>query len=198
MKNKRTSRRDFLAATGTLAGTGWLAFNAPLLLAAGQEAAARRDAGKDWKNLTRYEAEMLAAVADQIIPPDDLPGAAATGVVYFIDGAFGGFMAGAAGMVKAGLEDITRRTFKEYPDADSFTELGFDQQTGLLEQIEETPFFQTMIFLTHCGMFAMPARGGNAHMDGWKLLGFENRFAWQAPYGYYDALAAKEEGHDNG
>ncbi len=46
-----------------------------------------------------------------------------------------------------------------------------------------------MIFLTHCGMFAMPSRGGNRDRSGWALLGFDNQHAWQPPFGYYDALA---------
>ncbi|MGD2128751.1 MAG: gluconate 2-dehydrogenase subunit 3 family protein [Lysobacterales bacterium] len=198
MNQKKTSRREFLAATGSVAGTGWLAFNAPMLMAAGKEAAARRDAGAKWQNMNRFEAEMLAAVADQIIPPDDLPGASQAGVVWFVDTALGGFMSGAGDALKQGLADLNRQAMKAYPDEDSFAALPFDQQTGLLEAIDDTPFFQLMIFLTHCGMFAMPDRGGNVDLAGWKLLGFENRFAWQPPFGYYDALAAKEAEHANG
>jgi hypothetical protein len=43
-------------------------------------------------------------------------------------------------------------------------------------------------------MFAMPSWGGNRERAGWALLGFDNRHAWQPPFGYYDALAMAEEG----
>jgi hypothetical protein len=35
-------------------------------------------------------------------------------------------------------------------------------------------------------MFADPAYGGNSDKVGWKLIGFEDRFAWQPPFGEYD------------
>jgi hypothetical protein len=35
-------------------------------------------------------------------------------------------------------------------------------------------------------MFASPSYGGNRNLVGWKLLGFDDRFAWQPPFGYYD------------
>ena len=36
-----------------------------------------------------------------------------------------------------------------------------------------------MRMLTLCGMFALPSWGGNRDEAGWKLLGFEDRHAWQ-------------------
>jgi hypothetical protein len=53
-----------------------------------------------------------------------------------------------------------------------------------------------MIFLTHCGMFAMPSWGGNKDLAGWNLIGFDSRHAWQPPFGFYDARATAEEGGD--
>ena len=46
-----------------------------------------------------------------------------------------------------------------------------------------------MRMLTLCGMFALPSWGGNRDEAGWKLLGFEDRHAWQPPFGFYDAEA---------
>lgn len=196
-KTGTSTRRTFLAATGTLAGGGWLALNAPLLLAAGQAAAEQRAAGGDWAHLTAEEARALAAVADQIIPPDDLPGAAEVGVVYFIDQVLGGFMADQAGPLKEGLADLERRTQAAFAGS-VFADLAFEQQTGILLSIENTRFFGQMIFLTHCGMFASPSWGGNRDRAGWALIGFDSRHAWQPPFGYYDAQAAAggEGGHE--
>jgi hypothetical protein len=95
-------------------------------------------------------------------------------------------MAGQAAMLKAGLADLDRRAREAHGDSTGFTALPFDQQTELLRRVETTPFFNQMIFLTHCGMFAMPSWGGNRDLAGWALLGFDNRHAWQPPFGFYD------------
>ena len=197
MHDRTRSRRRFLAEAGTLAGSGWLALNAPLLLAAGETAAERHAAGAAWAHMSDVEAAGFAAVADQIIPPDDLPGAADAGVVHFLDTVFGGFMAEAAPMLKEGLRDLDRRAAERAGGAARFADLPFTQQTELLRDVEQTPFFERMIFLTHCGMFAMPSWGGNRDRVGWALLGFENLHAWQPPFGYYDALEA-EGGEQHG
>lgn len=189
MNHRKSSRRSFLSETGKLAGGGWLAMNTPMLLAAGHAAEAQMTAHEDWVNMTPEQALTFAAVADQIIPPDDMPGASDAGVVYFIDNVLGGFMAGESGMLMQGLADLDAAAIAASPDNAGFAALGFVQQTELLRLIETTPFFNTMIFLTHCGMFAMPSRGGNRDRSGWALLGFDNQHAWQPPFGYYDALA---------
>lgn len=189
MQNPDKSRRQFLADSGKLAGATWLALNSPMLLAAGHVAEEHRASGDVWVNLTPRQASGFAAVADQIIPPDDTPGASEAGVVYFIDNVLGGFMAGAAPMLKKGLEELDAASIAAFPGSTGFAGLQFDQQTGLLTAIETTPFFDTMIFLTHCGMFAMPSWGGNKDKSGWALLDFDSRHAWQPPFGYYDALA---------
>jgi gluconate 2-dehydrogenase gamma chain len=194
MKHQKSNRRSFLAETGKLAGGGWLALNTPMLLAAGQAAEEQREAGRNWANMTPEQALTFAAVVDQIIPPDDTPGASDVGVVYFIDGVLDGFMAGSAGMLKQGLEDLDQGAADTFPGSSGFTNLSFEQQTELLQAIDTTPFFNKMIFLTHCGMFAMPSWGGNRELSGWALLDFDNRHAWQPPFGYYDALADAAEG----
>jgi gluconate 2-dehydrogenase gamma chain len=143
------------------------------------------------------EAAGFAAVVDQVIPPDDLPGAADAGVVHFLDRVFGGFMADSAPMLKQGLADLDRRAGLMDGGTQGFAALPFDRQTELLRAVEQTPFFETMIFLTHCGLFAMPHWGGNRDKAGWKLIGFDDRHAWQPPFGHYDAQAAAAGGeHD--
>ena len=193
MNSTDKSRRDFLAKTTGLAGMSWLTLNAPMLLAAGEAAADQRDEGAGWVNISPGEAAILAAVVDQIIPPDKTPGAAEIGVVYFIDQALGSFMADATGILKQGMVELDESAREAYPRKQGFADLSFKKQTRLLEPIDTTPFFNTMIFLTHCGMFAMPSRGGNRNKAGWDLIGFNNQHAWQPPFGYYDAQAAAEE-----
>ncbi|MGK2926724.1 MAG: gluconate 2-dehydrogenase subunit 3 family protein [Lysobacterales bacterium] len=204
MNNSPNDRRSFLVESARLAGVGWLALNTPMLLAVGSAADERRAAAADWANMSPLEAAAFAAVADQIIPPDHTPGAAEIGVVYFIDQALGGFMAGQAVALKAGLADLDRLAREAHGvsgggsgGSGNFAELAFDRQTELLRGIEATPFFKDMIFLTHCGMFAMPSWGGNRDLGGWALLGFDSRHAWQPPFGFYDAQA-QESNHDKG
>lgn len=199
MNTEKPNRREFLATTGLLAGGGWLAMNAPMLMAAGQEAADRMSAGAGWKHLTPEQAATLTAVVDQIFPPDDTPGAADIGVVYFIDNVLGGFMSGAGGMLKQGVAELDAAAVNSFPGSAGFASLSFEQQTALLEAIETTPFFDTLLFLTDCGMFALPSWGGNRDGAGWAMIGFVNQHGWQPPFGYYDALAdAREADHDNG
>ena len=45
---------------------------------------------------------------------------------------------------------------------------------------------QKMRGATIAGMFSNPEYGGNRDKIGWKLLGFEDRFSWAAPFGWYD------------
>jgi len=196
LSNRKSSRRRFLSETGKIAGASWLAMNTPMLLAAGHAADAQMAAHEAPVNITPEQARTFAAVVDQIIPPDETPGASEAGVVYFIDNVLGGFMAGASGMLMQGLADLDAASIEAFPRSPGFSSLEFDQQTGLLRLIESTPFFNTMIFLTHCGMFAMPSWGGNTDRSGWALLGFDNRHAWQPPFGYYDALTQAEENSD--
>jgi len=196
MNNNKNNRRAFLAQAGGMVGSGWLAVNAPLLLAAGQAAEEQRSAGSGWINMTPQQASSFAAVADQIIPPDDLPGASAAGVVYFIDQALDGFAAGQGELLKEGLADLERRALDAFPESGGFANLAWEQQTAILVAIDTTPFFNQMIFLTHCGMFAMPSWGGNKDLAGWNLIGFDSRHAWQPPFGFYDAQVMAEGGGD--
>jgi gluconate 2-dehydrogenase gamma chain len=199
MKKKNTSRRAFFAQAGAVAGSSWLALNAPLLLAAGRAAAEQQSGGEGWMNLSPRQARSLAAVVDQIIPPDDLPGAADAGVVYFIDQALSGFAAGMAELLRDGLAELDRQASAARPGSVAFADLPFAEQTIVLQGIDSSPFFNQLIFLTHCGMFAMPSRGGNKDRAGWALIGFDNRHAWQPPFGFYDAEAvAGEDVRDQG
>lgn len=176
------SRRQFLKNTGSVVGGSWLSVNLPVVLTVAQAACSRKESGAVWLNISTEKAEGFAAIVDQIIPPDESQGASEAGVVYFIDEALGGFMQGAAAMLREGLADLDRRA-----SVAGFASLDFDRQTAVLAQVEDSPFFGTMLFLTQAGMFSMPQYGGNRDEAGWRLIGFDHRHAWQPPFGYYDA-----------
>jgi len=40
--------------------------------------------------------------------------------------------------------------------------------------------------ITLLGMFSAPMYGGNHESAGWQLIGFEDRHAFEPPFGYYD------------
>ena len=181
------SRRAFLASSGCFVGVSWLGINMPLLLSAGEIAGANRESEAAYKNLSPRDALEYAALANQIIPPDETPGAADIGVVYYIDYVLGDFMAGAVPMLKSGLEDLQLKTKSAHAAVSYFSELSFEQQTGVLRLVEDTRFFGALYFMTMCGMFCLPAYGGNRNNAGWDLLGFDHQHVWQPPFGYYDA-----------
>ena len=203
MTDPGNTRRDFLKTGGAAFGTTWLALNMPLIVSTAQAAADNKQAAAAYVNLTAEEAAELGAWVDQIIPPDETPGARESGVVYFIDAALGGFMKEAAPMLRQGLEEFQQTVRSAYPPHTRLSELPFEQQTQALKSAEETPLFGMLHFMTLCGMFALPGYGGNREEAGWKLVGFDHRHAWQPPFGYYDAAVngeAAREGtaHEHG
>lgn len=187
------TRRDFLKAGVTVFGVSMVGLNMPQVLMAGQKAEKNLQTRADYKNISVLEAAELSAIVDQVIPEDETPGATEIGVVYFIDVALGGFMAGAAPMIRQGLEELQQNVKNSNSGASRFSEIPFEQQTAFIKSIEETPFFEQVHFLTMCGMFALPKYGGNRNHAGWDLVGFNHQHAWLPPFGYYDAKAQNQQ-----
>ncbi len=183
MQSNHSSRREFLGRTGSVAAGGWLSLTLPLIYATAQTACSKSEQEAGFTNLERLDAMDIKAIAEQILPSDDTPGATQAGVIWFIDAALGGFRQAWTGPVKEGLRQLNN----SLPEGARFADLPWAQQTKILQANENTPFFEMLHFLTVAGMFAMPAYGGNRDKLGWALLGFEDRHAWQPPFGYYDA-----------
>jgi gluconate 2-dehydrogenase gamma chain len=187
MTKSKESRRDFLKSSGKVFGASWMAINMPLILSANQTALENKQAGAVFTNLSAADAIEISAIVDQIIPQDETPGATETGVVYFLDVALGGFMADALPVLGQGLEELQSKTKSAYPQVNRFSELPPELQTEMLRTIEDTPLFGFLHFSTMCGMFCLPAYGGNREQAGWNLIGFDHQHVWQPPFGYYDA-----------
>jgi gluconate 2-dehydrogenase gamma chain len=136
--------------------------------------------------LTAAEAIDVDAVAAQIVPSDDTPGAREAGVVEFIDRALATFFSQIAGDYRAQLAAFQLTYRERHPAAASFAALTSEQQIAVLTSVEQTPFFNTTRLLTLLGMFALPAYGGNRDGVGWKLIGFEDAHVFTPPFGYYD------------
>jgi hypothetical protein len=177
-------RRRFLKEAGLLLGGSWLGLQAVPVLAAADAARQAHAEGAGLAHVDPESARVFAAVADQIYPPDDTPGAVELGAVAFLDQAVGTFMAGPWPMIRGGLADLDARARGEF--GSGFDALDFDSQTGLLRRVENEPFFGLVHLLTLLACFTLPSYGGNKDGQGWAQIGFEQRHYWQPPFGDYD------------
>lgn len=193
MSTSRTSRRAFLVGSATGLSATWIAAHYSEILAAGahaQEAAApgAGDAGSPFAFFTTPQAADVEAMAAQIIPTDDTPGAREARVVYFIDRALVTFFKDKQGDYKRGLDALTAETRRLVPGAASFAALRPPQQVQVLTAIEKTPFFNLVRTHTITGFFAHPIHGGNHEKAGWKLVEYSDSLSHTPPFGHYDAL----------
>ncbi len=189
MNDNETSRRDFLLGSGGALGGALLAMNWPALAAAAEHAHAAASGRIDhrFRVLSPGQARDVAAIASQIVPSGDTPGAREAGVVYFIDHVHAGIYAPYAREFLAQLDHFQSEYARVQPGAPAFADLDGAAQTAYLATIETTPFFFRMRLLTVAGLLALPSYGGNENGIGWKLVGFVDQHAWQPPFGHYDA-----------
>ena len=183
------SRRSFFATVGTMAGGAWLSARMPEIVSAAHHAS-RVMSGAEPRTFTVLkpaEAATIEAISAHIIPTDDTPGAREAGAVYFIDRMLAVWKP-ALQTVRKGLKDLRARVAKAHPGKKTFESLTIEQQHAILEDLTKTDdaFFETIRGMTIGGMFANPEYGGNRDKIGWKLLGFDDRFLWSEPFGYYD------------
>jgi gluconate 2-dehydrogenase gamma chain len=181
-------RRAFLGASCAALASAWLAAD-PAKLRASLAHAAQVGHGETFAVLTPEQAGDVDAMAAQIVPTDDLPGAREAGAVYFIDHSLATWGAEQRDPFTRGLADLNREVHRRWPDVDRFASLTSERQVELLTAVEPTPFFQMVRFLTIAGTFANASWGGNRDKAGWRILGFEDRFMWEPPFGDYDAEA---------
>jgi gluconate 2-dehydrogenase gamma chain len=178
------SRRSLLQAIAALIGAAALPPGWAEIAQTAHAAVLSGDAQMSW--LSAPEAADIEAVAAQIIPTDDTPGAREAGVVYFIDRALATFLSQLASDYRAQLAGFQAAFREHHPGAASFASLASEQQVDYLRAVDHTAFFDTTRLLTLLGMFSLPAYGGNRDGAGWKLVGFEDRHFFQPPFGYYD------------
>lgn len=180
------SRREFLSSSGRIAGVGWLAMNLPLLSGLAGCARDAAERGEPLRVLTPEEGRTLAALADTILPPDDLPGAAEAGAVHFVDGALDTLFPDFLPLVRPGLEELDRRAAGANGGEGSFADLPDEDRAAVVREVEPTPFFQVTRMLVVMGMFSDPAHGGNRDGVGWEVLGMVHSPVYEPPFGHYD------------
>lgn len=186
------SRRDFLMASGFLLEGAWVASN----LRSIREAAAyaRIAAHEKFAVLTPGESLVLDAIARQIFPSDETPGAREAGIVRFIDRALDTFASDSLAPIRAGLRELQAEVEKRYFGIPTFADLTSERQQGLLRDIEDSEFFEVVRTLTVTGMFALPTYGGNRDEIGWRLLGFDPSPVFTPPFGSYDQAYHEDNG----
>lgn len=188
LNTRSTSRRQFLQASGGTLGTAWVAAHWPEIAAAAEHAHAVAAVPADhaFRALTAGQARDVEAIAAQIVPSGDTPGAREAGVVHFIDQILAGLFAGRAQEFHSGLAAFQADCTARHPGSGRFADLSPAEQLTHLKSVETTPFFASMRLLTLLGLLSLPSYGGNANKLGWKLVGFVDQHAWAAPFGHYD------------
>ena len=183
------TRRRFLLGSALGLSSAWLALRWPAIVAAQQHAQRSGESGQlaPFQFFSPQDAVQIEAVAAQIIPSDDAPGAREARVIYFIDRALMTFDVDKQLAYTQGLEDLQQKTLELFPVAHRFSSLSSAQQIQLLTGIEHTGFFELVRLHTIMGYLSHPDYGGNRNQAGWKLIGFEDKMTYAPPFGYYDA-----------
>ncbi len=130
-----------------------------------------------WLFFTEDEAKTVGAIADQIVPPDQDPGAEAAGVVAFIDRQLMAFHKPFQQAYRQGVArvDALSREMCGAP----FAEAPAEKQLALLTALEKNKsgwkggkaFFDMMVSHTMQGFYGTPRHGGNRGAASWRMLG---------------------------
>ena len=188
LKSGPASRREFLHQCAICSGVAALPLSWAKLLEAveghhyklGDSTPALGD--PVFKYFTPEQAATIEAVAEQMIPADQDPGAKWAGVVHYMDLGLAGELKEYRATYAAGLKNLATLT-KEVSEK-AFVELDFATQTKILEKLEADEvraggapsgreFFQLVRRHTLEGFFGDPKYGGNREQIGWKILKFE-------------------------
>jgi gluconate 2-dehydrogenase gamma chain len=179
---KNLSRREFIQLAAAAAAAGGA------ISCSGSRA--------PWRFLRIREARTLAAICDQLIPPDQDPGADWARVVNFIDiqlcGPFREFQT----LYRDGIAGTDACALAEFGKA--FAALSGSQQIDLLVTLEkggsarniwktedQRRFFETVLAHTMQGFYGDPRHGGNRAHASWKMVGLNyppvrGRFKYEA------------------
>ena len=193
MSTQGKSRRAFLVhSVSGLTGVSaaWLVSNYAGIVEAdayAQQTAAKWAATPRLAFFTDEQAADIDAMASQIIPTDDTPGAHEARVIFFIDRALVTFLRDTRPVYIEGMKELQAKVKEMFPNATKFSALNSAQQIQVLTAIEKSPFFNTVRNHTVIGFFASPIHGGNHNKVGWKLIEFDDSLEFKPPFGYYDA-----------
>lgn len=162
------NRRAFLQAAATAAAAAGLTVGCT-------------SKSSPWRFFRIDEARTLAAMVDQIIPPDQDPGASWAGVVNYIDRQLCGPYKDLQSKYRLGLAGVDQSSRATYGQL--FADLDLPQQIDLLHQLEDgkaagtmwkqissSEFFRMIVDHTMQGFYGDPRHGGNREGVSWKML----------------------------
>jgi gluconate 2-dehydrogenase gamma chain len=151
------------------------------------EFAASAGAQQPYEFLNAEQVRILDAASALIVPTDDTPGAREANVVRFVDHALATFLAERRTAVTNALKSLNDFSTIE-KDNKPFADRAADDQLRVLKAFEKKNpgSFNVLRNMTMAGMFSSPEHGGNYNRVGWKLIGYEDRYSWTAPFGAYD------------
>ncbi len=135
-----------------------------------------------WRALTEEEAKTLAAACDQIVPPDQDPGASEAGGVTFVDRQLATRQKKEKPRWLAGLRGLNATARRRH--GMGFAELPFETQAAVLQDVEKgaveaadwsgvaaPAFFALLREHTMMGFYGDPRHGGNKDRVSWRMLG---------------------------
>jgi gluconate 2-dehydrogenase gamma chain len=124
-----------------------------------------------WRFFSDPEGRTLAALCDQIVPPDDYPGAARAGAVEFIDRQLMRHYRKHRAAYRQGLAETDQISIGTF--GHPFASLAFAQQTEIVHVLEgqRRPFFDLLLNHTMQSFYGSPRHGGNRDAVSWRMLG---------------------------
>jgi hypothetical protein len=185
--NSHSSRRKFLIGSLSGCSLAWISSRWPAVLKARAQAQrAAQSNSNTFQFFSREGAVEIDAIAAQVIPTDNTPGAHEAHVIHFIDQALVTFDRDKQPTYTVGLKNLQSSTQRLFPGVDKFSNLSGAQQIQLLTTMEKSEFFEVVRVHTIMGFLSSPDHGGNYKETGWKVIGFEDAMAHEPPFGYYD------------
>jgi gluconate 2-dehydrogenase gamma chain len=112
------------------------------------------------------DARWIEALMEQIVPEDDVAGARKAGCLHYLEVQLAGPLKRFVPEYQEGLMAFQ----KAYP---KFLDLGFAEQTRVLETMPRNAFFEMLIDHTMQAFYGSPEHGGNRDEASWKMMGIE-------------------------
>lgn len=183
----KVDRRDFVFSLAATTSAAWLTTHLPELRAIAAYAGSVSPQ-QPYEFFTPDEAREFDAISAQIVPTDDTPGAREAHVVRFADRYLATVLTDAQPTFRNDFKVLADAVAERTSASRSFAALNDAEQIACLTTFEKAQptSYHDFRGLTMLGMFSDPIHGGNFNKVGWKLIGFEDRYSWQPPFGYYD------------
>ncbi len=138
------------------------------------------------------DADLIRAVIDRIMPPDDDPGALDLGADEFVLAQLRGDCLELAAVIRDGLVALDRSARDRF--GMGLVELDAAGRDAMISTIEDAAWFRALAELTMEGFYADPANGGNRDALSWTMIGYEHRLP-EGPSGRL-AGASRLEGQE--